>query len=96
VKLPQTKITFLVFGVLYLAIIAVLAFYPGGYVKMHRLQKDLDRLNFQIDSLRMENEVLRLTNDSLSRGELNKINRTAREKYDMHKPNEVVIKVEEK
>lgn len=95
-KMPQKKITYLIIGIFYLASIAVLVFYPGGYLKMYHLQKDLQKLDRQIDSLRKENEVLRMTNDSLSRGDLTKINRTAREKYDMHKPNEIVIKVEEK
>lgn len=95
-KIPQPKFSLLALIIIIFVGVAFLVFNPTGYIKMAKLQKDLDKLNLQIDSLRKENEVLRLTNDSLSRGDLNKINRTAREKYDMHKPNEVVLKIEEK
>ncbi len=95
-KIPQLKISLGILSILFLAALSFLVFNPVGYLKMSQVKKDLNRLNSQIDSLRRENDVLRGMKDSLTKNDPSKLDRTAREKFDMHKPNETVIKIEEK
>ncbi len=95
-KLPQLKVSILVLLVLFLLALSFLIFNPVGYLKMSQVKRDLATLNNQIDSLRRENDILRAMKDSLTQNNPAKLERTAREKFDMHKSNETVIKIEEK
>ncbi len=95
-KLTSTSIFSILFLLLLMTGISFLTFNASGYLKMHKLQTDISQLNMRIDSLRKENNILKGMNDSLATGKLKKIERTAREKYGMHKPTEVVISIDEK
>jgi len=56
--------------------------------ELNKIQADINRADFTLDSLK--NEI-----DSLQRSKM-KIERTAREKFDMHRSNEKALKITEK
>ena len=73
-----------------------LAFYNTGFAKYMHLRKEVDSLNIVIKNLEIENRALQGNYDSLSGKIPYKIEKIAREKYNMKKQNETVISVEEK
>ncbi len=95
-KFTSTNIFSFLFSIFLIAGVSFIVFNSSGYLKMHKLQTVVTLLDTQIDSIRKENNILRAVNDSLATSKPKKIERTAREKYSMHKPNEVVIIVDEK
>jgi len=76
-------------GILYLV------FNNNGIIKYLKLQNEIDSLNTQISNLEEENEYLKNEIDSLKKEIPAKIEKLAREKYDMIKDGERTIEVKE-
>lgn len=77
--------TIVVIGTLYLL------FNNFGVVKYAKVKSELDDLNTRITQLEEENRKLEAEIDSLKRNVPAKIEKIAREKYDMIRPNEKKI-----
>ena len=82
-------LTILFVGVLYLF------FNPNGLIKYIKLNDEISSLNKEIETLSQENTDLQNEIDSLKKEIPEKIERVAREKYDMIKEGERVIEVKE-
>ena len=67
-----------------------------GLLKYFKIKSELESMNLQIDNLKEENARLQNEIDSLKNKIPAKIERTAREEYNMMKKNEVKIDVNEK
>ena len=76
---------FVVIGTLYLV------FNNYGVVKYAKVKSELEDLNTRITQLEAENRSLEAEIDSLKRNVPAKIEKIAREKYDMIRPNEKKI-----
>ena len=63
------------------------------YLKYSKLKNELDSLNTQITKLQQDNEMLKNEIDSLKKGIPAKIEKIAREKYDMIKKGERTIEL---
>ncbi len=74
-----------VIGTLYLL------FNSFGVVKYAKVKSELEDLNTRITQLEEENRMLEAEIDSLKRNVPSKIEKIAREKYDMIRPNEKKI-----
>jgi cell division protein FtsL len=72
-----------------------LLFNSYGVIKYVRLKSELNELNKKIEQLEKENKNLESEIDSIKKGYPSKIEKIAREKYDMIKPNEKKIEFEE-
>jgi cell division protein FtsL len=68
-----------------------LLFNNYGVVKYVKVKSDLENLNLRITELEEENRKLEAEIDSLKRNVPAKIEKIAREKYDMIRPNEKKI-----
>lgn len=73
-----------------------LLFNSYGLVKYIKLENQLEELNTRITELELENRKLVAEIDSLKRSVPSKIEKLAREKYGMMKPNEIKVEFEEK
>ncbi|QKJ98375.1 MAG: septum formation initiator family protein [Ignavibacteriota bacterium] len=84
-------VTVVVLGTLYLL------FNSYGVIKYVKVKTELDDLNARINQLEEENQKLEAEIDSLKRNIPAKIEKIAREKYDMIRPKEkkISFKVEE-
>jgi cell division protein FtsL len=78
-------VSIVVIGTLYLL------FNNYGVVKYAKVKSDLEDLNIRITQLEEENRRLEAEIDSLKRNVPAKIEKIAREKYDMIRPNEKKI-----
>ncbi|MDY0081940.1 MAG: septum formation initiator family protein [Ignavibacteriaceae bacterium] len=78
-------VTVVVLGALYLL------FNSYGVVKYLKVKTELDDLNIKITQIEEENKKLEAEIDSLKRNVPAKIEKIAREKYDMIRPNEKKI-----
>src|SRR5690554_6948739 len=83
------------FVLLFLAGLVFLFFNDQGVVKYLKLKNEVKGLDAQIKKIDEENKRLEEEIDSLKKKIPAKIERTAREKYDMQREGEKVIKVEE-
>ncbi|GIK22412.1 MAG: septum formation initiator family protein [Ignavibacteriales bacterium] len=79
-------VTVVVLGTLYLL------FNSYGVIKYVKVKTELDDLNARINQLEEENQKLEAEIDSLKRNIPAKIEKIAREKYDMIRPQEKKIK----
>lgn len=79
-----------------IAALAYLAFNDSGIVAYYKVKTELDTLRNGITTVTQENEQLAREIDSLEKKIPAKIERIAREKYNMSRPGEKVIEVEEK
>ncbi|HMN18242.1 MAG TPA: septum formation initiator family protein [Ignavibacteriaceae bacterium] len=79
-------VTVVVLGTLYLL------FNSYGVIKYIKVKTELDDLNARINQLEEENQKLEAEIDSLKRNIPAKIEKIAREKYDMIRPQEKKIK----
>jgi cell division protein FtsB len=68
-----------------------LLFNEKGVIRYVELKNEVDNLNEQIEMLEKENKMLEGEIDSLKKKIPSKIERTAREKYDMIRPGEKKI-----
>lgn len=88
------------FLIIYVVVVALAVFFlvfnDSGYIKYLKVKGDKENLETDTTSIRAENKRLEGEIDSLKRNEPAKIERLAREKYNMSRPNEVIIRVEKK
>jgi cell division protein FtsB len=88
------------FLIIYVVIVALTVFFlvfnDTGYIKYLKVKGDKEKLESDTTSIRAENKRLEEEIDSLRRNEPAKIERLAREKYNMSRPNEIIIRVEKK
>ncbi|BDQ04185.1 MAG: septum formation initiator family protein [Ignavibacterium sp.] len=85
---------FLLLAIVFFATMYLL-FNSYGVIKYIRLKSELNELNEKIQKLEQENKNLESEIDSIKKGYPSKIEKIAREKYDMIKPNEKKIEFEE-
>lgn len=96
--MKKNQVQFLVFVLCSLAVLGTLyiLFNNKGFVKYRRIKSQVDSLYLTADSLKKDIIILQNSIDSLKNNIPQKITRIAREKYNMKKPGEEVINVEEK
>jgi len=85
-----------IIGVIFLAGIIFLLFNEYGIVKYIRLNNQVNELNKQINEVEQQNKRLQAEIDSLENKVPAKIEEVAREKYNMIRPGESKIVVEDK
>lgn len=85
-----TLLVILIAGVFYIL------FNEYGLLKYFKIKSELESINLQIEELKDENIRLQNEIDSLKNKIPAKIERTAREEYDMMRENELKIDVNEK
>jgi len=91
--LKNRKVKIYVFGLLFLFGLAVLLFNDQGVFKYLKLKKEVKEINEQIKALEKENKQLEMGIDSLRRKIPAKIERTAREEYNMIREGEKTIRI---
>lgn len=84
----------LLLAVVFFATIYLL-FNSYGVIKYFKLKSELNELNEKIQMLEEENKNLEAEIDSIKKGYPSKIEKIAREKYDMIRPNEKKIEFKE-
>lgn len=77
-----------------LGILAFLVFNQNGIIKFISLRQELNNLNAQIKNAEDKINSLEMEIDSLNKSK-EKIEKVAREKFHMMRPNERVLKIEE-
>ncbi len=82
-------ITFIFIGLLYLT------FNESGIIKYFKLKSEMNKLQTEINKAQSEKKNLENEIDSLEKKFPAKIERVAREKYNMSRKNEIKIKVEQ-
>lgn len=88
---------FLWFSVLIVGLIATyIIFNANGFFRHSELKQQIKDLGMELDTLRRQNKGLRDQIDSLQKQYDAKIEQVAREKHNMKKENEKVIKIEKK
>jgi len=95
-KLKRLKIKYIIYLVIILVGIVYILFNKYGIFKYWKLEKQVDQLNEKILEIENENKLLEAEIDSLKKGVPAKIEKIAREDYNMKRKDEQVIKVEEK
>jgi cell division protein FtsL len=90
------KFIVLIVGLFFLAGILFLFFNEYGVLKFIKLNKQVNELNEQILKVENENKRLQAEIDSLENKVPAKIEKVAREKYNMMRPGESKVVVEEK
>jgi cell division protein FtsB len=95
-KLFNKKTKFYFFGVILIVGLFYLLFNDFGFYRYQKLSNEIDELNARIEILQQENKKLGDQIDSIRRREPSKIEKIAREKYDMIRPGETKIEVIEK
>ncbi len=89
--LKSNKVKFLFIALLSIVGGVFLLFSDKGLVRYVELKHQVDELNEKIELLELENKKLEGEIDSLKKKIPSKIERTAREKYDMLRPGEKKI-----
>ena len=92
----KKKIVFYTFLLIVIAGVFYILFNEYGLLKYVKIKSELESINLQIEELKEENTRLQNEIDSLKNKIPAKIERTAREEYDMMRENEVKIDVNEK
>jgi len=95
-SLKGKKLSFYIFLVLFVIAVVFLFFNENGVFKYAKLQKEVHSMNEQIQKLQDQNKNLQAEIDSLQRKVPAKIEKIAREKYNMKRPGEKSIQVIEK
>jgi cell division protein FtsL len=90
------KFIFLIIGLIFLAGLLFLSFNEYGILKYARLNNQVNELNEKIKNVELENKRLQAEIDSLENKVPAKIEKVAREKYNMMRPGESKIVVQEK
>lgn len=89
--LKSNRVKFLFIALLSVTGGVYLLFNEKGIIRYVELKSEVDDLNEKIELLEKENKILEGEIDSLKKKIPSKIERTAREKYDMLRPNEKKI-----
>ena len=92
----EKKIVFYTFLVVVIVGVFYILFNEYGLLKYSKIKSELESINLQIEELKEENTRLQNEIDSLKNKIPPKIERTAREEYDMMRENEVKIDVNER
>ena len=90
------KFIFGIVGIIFFVGILFILFNEYGAVKYIRLNNQVNELNTKISEVEKENKQLQAEIDSLENKVPAKIEKVAREKYNMQRPGESKIVVEEK
>ena len=93
IKNKKNKFFLYTFIVIFLIGLIYFVFNEHGLIKYMKLANEIDSLNQEISTLKKENENLNTEIDSLKKGIPAKIEKLAREKYDMIKEGEQIIEV---
>ncbi len=91
----KKKIVLYTFLVVVIIGVSYILFNEYGMLKYFKIKSELESINMQIETLKEENVRLQNEIDSLKSKIPAKIERTAREEYDMMRENEVKIDVNE-
>ena len=91
----KKKIVFYTFLLVVIVGLSYIFFNEYGLLKYFKIKSELEAINLQIEELKVENKRLQNEIDSLKNKIPAKIERTAREEYDMMRENEVKIDVNE-
>ena len=94
-KQRSRKLIYGIIAVIFFAGILFLLFNEYGIVKYIRLNNQVSELNMKINEVEKENKQLQAEIDSLENKIPAKIEKVAREKYNMQRPGESKIVVEE-
>lgn len=94
-KTKKSNLKFYLFGVALIIGVLFIFFNDQGVVKYLKLKDEVNSLKEDIRIVEEENKRLEAEIDSLKRKVPAKIEKTAREKYDMIRPGEKVIEVKE-
>lgn len=94
--IKKKKIVFYTFLVVVIVGVIYILFNEYGLLKYFTIKSELESINLQLEELKDENTRLQNEIDSLKNKIPAKIERTAREEYDMMKENELKIDVNEK
>ena len=96
VKNKKNKFFLYTFIIIFLAGLLYFIFNEHGLIKYMQLAGEIDSLHNEINTLEKENEALKDEIDSLKKEIPAKVEKLAREKYDMIKEGEQTIEVKEK
>jgi len=94
--IKKKKIVLYTFLVILIAGVFYILFNEYGLLKYFKIKSELKSINLQIEELKDKNIRLQNEIDSLKNKIPAKIERTAREEYDMMRENELKIDVNEK
>lgn len=92
----STKFIVIIVGLFFLIGILFLFFNEYGVLKFIKLNRQVNELNEKIRTVEIENKRLQAEIDSLENKVPAKIEKVAREKYNMMRPGESKVVVEEK
>jgi len=92
----KSNINILIFLVVFLVGLLILFFNESGIFKYLGLKSEVKSLKEQIDKRDKENKMLQAEIDSLRNKVPAKVEQVAREKYNMKRKNEKVIKIQKK
>ncbi len=95
-KTKSRKFIFGIIGIIFFTGILFLLFNEYGIVKYIKLNNQVNELKMKIEKVEKENKGMEAEIDSLEKKVPAKIEETAREKYNMKRPGESKIVVEEK
>ena len=87
------KVKFYLYALVAFLIIAFIIFNSDGLMKYFSLQSQISEIEDQIEKVEAKLDSLNTEIDQLRNSD-KKIEQVAREKYNMHKPNETPIRVE--
>lgn len=94
--MQKNKIKYIVYLIIILIGLVYVLFNKYGIFKYWKLETQVNDLKNRISTIEKENKILEAEIDSLKKNVPSKIERIAREKYNMKRKNEQVIRVEEK
>ncbi|MBA4251885.1 MAG: septum formation initiator [Chlorobiaceae bacterium] len=92
----KNKIKIFLFFLIFVAGLALLIFNESGMINYLKLRNEISLLQDSLNKLDEENILLKNTIDSLENKVPAKIEKIAREKYEMKRPNEIQVNVEVK
>lgn len=90
------KLKYVIFAVFFIIGLLYLFFNDSGVIKYLKLKQQVDSLNVQINNVNKDNQVIKEEIDSLQNKVPAKIEKVAREKYNMIRKGEKKIQVIEK
>jgi len=92
----KNKIKYIIYFLIILIGLAYVLFNRYGILKYWKLENQYNELKEKISSIEKQNKILESEIDSLKKEIPAKIEKIAREKYNMKRKNEQVIKVKRK